>query len=153
MISLAVFVSALVEQSGSAGVVFDFANTQWWQWLVATIVALGLSPAPWILGLATGKIQFTHTAERHFEQRVADLVTANDRLLGMQHDFHGAIDREKDRALAEMTGSRDYYREARLEEKRQKDQVVDALVESIEVAHTGTRALDTIARVAEESPR
>lgn len=131
-----------------SGLVIDFAHLEPWQWLFGAIGVLGLSPAPWILGLALGRLQFTKTAQANYAARAADLISANDKLLGAQNDYHAKILAEKDKTLDERTESRDYYREARLETAGQNQRLTEALIESIEVAHTGTRALDTIAEVA-----
>lgn len=54
---------------GSGGFYVDLLNLQWWQALLAGAVALGLSPAPWITALATGRLLFRADLERQLKAK------------------------------------------------------------------------------------
>lgn len=117
----------------------DLLNLDWWQTLVGLIGVLGLSPAPWLLGLATGRLQFTAPAERREAERLKE-----------RDDHFDALAAEKDRVYSEMKESRDYYREARLVEKGRADELVDQVVASVEVAKASMQALTAIDQAARD---
>lgn len=147
----------------------------WWQGLVILIGALGLSPAPWILGLAFNRIQFTKTATELHDQRVAELKEGHARELDaakasaavavttatnaavtaidMATKHHQELSAAKDAAYAEMRQSRDYYREARLAEQARANAATDQLADMAELAKANLQALRALDEVVKEPSR
>ena len=70
-----------IPDGGGTGVLLDVANLQWWQTLVGVLGIAGLSPAPWLLGLATGRIQFSAPARTDFEAQKKEMREAHEREL------------------------------------------------------------------------
>ncbi|WOF23855.1 hypothetical protein N8K70_04005 [Microbacterium betulae] len=70
-------------------------------------------------------------------RRVADLTAHHNRELATQAGI-----------LAEMRESRDYYRQARLEERARADAATDRLAESVEVAKASLQALQALDEAA-----
>ena len=60
--------------------VIDLLDLQWWQIVVGLVGVLGFSPAPWILGLATNKLQFTSTADANYASYDAGVTAWQERL-------------------------------------------------------------------------
>jgi hypothetical protein len=132
-------------------VTIDLLNLEWWQGLGAVLVALGLSPAPWILGLAAGRIQFTAPAREAYDARVVDIKDAHAKAIAELVAHHAALVVEKDRAYAEMQRSRDYYRTARLEEAERADRATEQLLEVVELAKTSAHALEALDEAARDA--
>lgn len=133
----------------------DLLNIEWWQGVIGLIVLLGLSPAPWILGLALGRIQFSGPSQRAYDERVADLKAAHARELEtttktatdaiaetVRH--HNDLTAVQAARYAELERSRDYYRTARLAEADRADRATDQLVEVVEIAKASAQALHAL---------
>jgi len=142
-------------------VVIDLADLQWWQAFLAIIAVLGLSPAPWLLGMAMGRIQFTATAEANYEKRatvikegfdarvvdlkdaqqatVQELITHHREVLGIQVERYG-----------EMKASRDGYREATKEERRRADKATESVSDIADALKATNHVLTSINEVAAE---
>lgn len=142
----------------------DLLNLEWWQGVLGILVTLGLSPAPWILGLALGRIQFTGPAERNYTARTEELKAAHARevdsvkaaaaqaLAGVVA-HHAELVAEKDARYAELKESRDYYRTARIEERDRADMATEQLLESVEVAKASMQALTALDEAAKDVTR
>ncbi len=100
--------------------IVDLADLQWWQAAIGIIGALGLSPAPWILGLAFNRIQFTKPAQANFDARVADLKETHKSATQDLRDHHAAqlatinaadadVREQRDEALGAATRTREAY--------------------------------------------
>lgn len=133
----------------TAGIVVDLLNLQWWQGLIAIAGVVGLSPAPWLLGMARDRIAFTAPMRADYDARVADLKEGHARAVAELVAHHQALIAEKDAAYTELKTSRDYYRDARLVEKARNDELTDQLVESVELARTGFQVLRAFDKAAE----
>jgi hypothetical protein len=140
----------------------DIANLEWWQTLVAIIGVLGLSPAPWLLGMAFNRIQFSAPARASYDERVADLKSAHSVALQTQSVTHVAAIAElvkhhadlvavKDAAYAELRESRDVYKTAAAIERERADKVTDQLAELGELAKLTVHALDAITEAAKDA--
>lgn len=125
--------------------IVDLANLEWWQAFVGILVALGLSPAPWILGLALGRIQFTGPARADFAARVADINAAHAESRADLIKHHDELDKAHADALGEMTNQRNYYRDARIVEADRATKATETSAEvAREAAKLATTALETI---------
>lgn len=140
---------------------FDITDIQWWQALIAVISGLGLSPAPWLLGLATGKIQFTDPAQASFDGRVADLKASHVEALNEQDKNH---ERYTDELIAhhnilrsmdqdrydEMKQSRDGYRTAAREQRDRADRATESAAQAVEAVQATNHLLESLAIVSRE---
>lgn len=131
--------------------IVDLANLEWWQTLVGIVGVLGLSPAPWILGLATGKIQFTTPAALEHDKRIADLKDAHALQLASLAAYHDGITRAKDDRYADVKESRDGYRAATVVERERANKVTDTLAEFGELGRLAVHALTALDEVAKDS--
>ncbi|MDQ2690357.1 MAG: hypothetical protein M3Y29_08805 [Chloroflexota bacterium] len=111
---------------------------------------LGLSPAPWILGLALGRIQFSAPARAVFDERVADLKAQHAEAVKALTTYHAEVLAERDERYGELKESRDYYREARIVERDRADKVTDQLAEALELARLNTHLLESLDEAAKD---
>lgn len=117
----------------------DLMNLDGWQVIIGMLGALGLSPAPWLLGLASNRLQFTKTARIDEALRIADL-----------EKYHAGILAEKDKALEGMRESRNYYRDAHTVEVVAREKATAQLAEvGAEYAELTTHLLASLNEAAE----
>lgn len=117
---------------------------EWWQAVVAIIGVLGLSPAPWLLGLANNRIQFTRAAD-----------AAHARELAAQSGYHAAILQEKDKAYGELKESQVGYKTATKIERERANKATDALGDvatTLEVVVHLLNSLDEAASAKDVAP-
>lgn len=142
--------------------VIDLLSITWWQGVIGLVGVLGLSPAPWLLGLATGRIQFSAPAQKSFDGRVEELKEANRIALAAATAAHTSaiaelvkhheeLDKVKDAAHAETKESRDYYRAARIEEAKRADMATDQLADVVEVVKVNMKMLNAIDEAAKDA--
>jgi hypothetical protein len=152
----------VIGAAGEPSLTVDLLNLEAWQAVIGVLVALGLSPAPWILGLALGRIQFTGPAERGYTARTEELKQAHARevesmkaaakeALAGAVEHHTHLIAEKDARYAELKESRDYYRKARLEERDRADAATVQLLDSVEVAKASMQALTALDEAAKDA--
>lgn len=134
--------------SGTSGVVIDLLSLQWWQGLIAIAGLVGLSPAPWLLGMARDKIAFTAPMRADYDARIGDLKDAHARALAELVAHNAALLAQKDEAYAELKTSRDYYRQARLEEQQRANELSEQLAESAKMARTVVHFLEAFDEAA-----
>lgn len=115
-------------------------NLQWWQALFAILAGLGLSPAPWILGLAVGRLQFSAPAERATAQLVK---TINDAHALQLAESEAAWTR----SYNELKLSRDTYMHAWETERESSGLATTQLAEVAKAA--GRAAATTVAAVTD----
>lgn len=126
--------------SGSSGtLVIDLLDLQWWQILFGIIAAAGLSPAPWILGLAANKLTFTATAEANYQKRVDDLTEHHDALVAV-----------KDQRYADLEATAKKNEQALVIEKDRADAATAALIESTQVAKMTVHVIEELRQAAQE---
>lgn len=141
--------------------IIDLADIQWWQALIGIITGLGLSPAPWILGLATGKIQFTAPADRAYESRVQDLKAGYQLTLQEKDKTHNnatveltkhheEIRQYDQERYNEMKLSRDGYRDATTEQRTRADKATDTALRAVEAVEATTHILTSLNEVIGE---
>jgi hypothetical protein len=128
----------------------DIADLQWWQTLVAIIGVLGLSPAPWLIGMAFGRIQFSKPAQQAYDARVADLKSQHAEAITALTTYHSGVLEEKDARYAELKESRDYYRTARIEERDRADKATEQLMEVTELTKLTVRTIQSLGEASED---
>jgi hypothetical protein len=124
---------------GGGGLTIDLMNLQWWQTLIGLLATAGLSPAPWILGLATNKIQFTSTADAAYEKRVKEL-----------NDYHDSIVESKDQRYADLEATNAKLEQAVATQQVRADTTTAALAESTEVTKMMGHVIQELRQAAEE---
>lgn len=142
--------------------IVDLANLEAWQGFVALLGVLGLSPAPWLLGMALNRIQFTAPAEKAYAERTTELKEAHaitvDNLKAAHSaaiaeivNHHAQLVAVKDTQYAELKESRNYYRQARLAEADRADKATDQLAEVVEVVKANVQLLDAFDKAVQEA--
>jgi hemoglobin-like flavoprotein len=116
-------------------VVVDLLNLQWWQAAVGVLVALGLSPAPWLAALATGRLQFA-----------APALAEKERALAEQKRHYEALIAEKDKTS-------ETNRIAAEKNKDRADQVTDAALGMAKVIEANTHVIASVNEIAREASR
>lgn len=140
----------------------NLLDLQWWQGAVAILGLLGLSPAPWLLGLAMNRIQFTAPARADYAARLKEITDAHDREVANLKDAHAAAIREltthhttlsevQAARFQELERSRDYYRQARLTEQERANRATDQLVEFAELAKLNVHVLQSLDQAAKDA--
>lgn len=133
------------------GLVLDFANLAWWQALLGVIFALGLSPAPWITGLAMGRLQFAAAARRDFERQLREQVEMHGRELGAKDVYYGALLDGKDQRYADLKEASTKNAEAAERERRRADEVTDAALDMTEALQASTHVIASVNQIAREA--
>ena len=124
---------------GSSPVVVDLANLQWWQALIGLITVLGLSPAPWLLGLASGKIQFSTPAQKIYADRIQDL-----------DEHHKQVEAIQAERYADLKESRNYYRDAFNTEHDRANKATETVAEVLDAIKATNHVMSSINIAAEE---
>ena len=132
------------------GLIVDLANLQAWQVIVGLVGVLGLSPAPWILGLALGRIQFSGPAQREADARVSDLKEQHARELASQAAYHAGIITAKDDRYADLLESRDGYKAATVIERERAAKLADALSEYSAMGKLVVHTIKSLQQAASE---
>ncbi len=143
-----------------------FIDIQWWQVLVAIVLsiiaALGLSPAPWLLGLAMGRIQFTRPASEAHQREIEKLKethsreleakdAAHMRELAARDAFHEAVLRGRDQRYADLAAIRETDRLAAAKNQERADQLTDAAFRMTEVVRANTHVIESVNEIAREA--
>jgi len=154
-------------EAGSGGdttpqLVIDLFNLQWWQALGALAVALGLSPAPWILGLAVNRLQFTKTAEAAHQREIDEMKAAHERELTARErsyesqraqllEYHGTVIAAKEQRYADLERTNQRNVEVAESQRKRADEVTAALAESTKAVQMTNHVLEELRRSAEEA--
>lgn len=129
--------------TGPSGIYIDVTNLQAWQVLVAIAGALGLSCAPWLLGLAADRVGFTKPMRAEFARQLAAKDTVHEDAM-KERDRHWATVLEMQQArYADLEA-------ANVIERDRADRATGALVEMTEVVRASTHALNSLNQVARE---
>lgn len=107
----------------------DLLDVQWWQWLGMVLGALGLSPLPWIGGLAAGKIQFSAVAQKAHDEQVQRLEEAHKRELDARNAYHKGLMDAAEQRYADSQEAARVNAAAAERNKERADQVTDALLD------------------------
>ncbi|AYD87375.1 hypothetical protein SEA_VALENTINIPUFF_80 [Microbacterium phage ValentiniPuff] len=146
-------VHAVGEEGGTpqnGTLVIDLLNMQWWQALGAFIAALGISPAPWLLGLATGKIQFTSTADAAHARELAAREKAYEDQLAQMEKYHGTVVAQKDERYDDLVRTNARNIEVADQQKARGDKLEDALTQAAVVIEQNSHVLLELKQSAEE---
>lgn len=147
---------------GGGSVFLDLANLQWWQGLlvvvsgiVAVLGTLGLSPAPWLLGLARNTIQFTKPADEKHQREIAALVAGHEAAITAMQVAHDAEIRNLTQYHKDLSAVKDErYAEAvragALNQQR-ADGLMELFVDAVEVQRANVHVLDSINEIANEA--
>jgi hypothetical protein len=141
--------------------VIDLLDLQWWQLLLGITAAAGLSPAPWLLGLARNKIQFTGPADAAHQKQLAEAEEAHDRELAARDAasdrerqaliaYHATLDAAKDQRYADLEVANQRNIEAAEAQRVRADTVTEALTESSQALKMTSHILQELKRSAEE---
>lgn len=122
-----------------------------WTWFSASLPVSTL-----INGLGIGALTVLFATDRVLTKgqhlrRIADLVAAHDAELRARDEYHATILTIKGQAYAELVTSRDYYREARIEERSRAEKVTDQLAEVAELARLSTNLLVSFNEAAKDA--
>ena len=123
----------------SSPVVVDLANLQWWQALIGLITVLGLSPAPWLLGLASGKIQFSAPAQKTYDERIQDM-----------DEHHKQVEAIHVERYTDLKESRNYYRDAFNAEHDRANKATETVAEVLDAIKATNHVMSSITQAAEE---
>ncbi len=130
--------------------VLDILDLQWWQILVGIIGVLGLSPAPWILGLATGKIQFTSVAdEAHKRELAARKEGWEDEKTALIAYHQGLMGAEKLR-YSDLQLANERNIEVAEQQRERADAMTSALAQSTEALENTNHILTELTSAARE---
>jgi hypothetical protein len=130
--------------------IIDLANLEWWQTLFAIVGALGLSPAPWILGLAFGRIQFAGPAKTAYDQRVADLKEQHATSTAAAAAYYADQLSVRDGRIAELKTSLDKLGEARNVERNRADNATAMLGRAVDAVEVSNHLLESLSEAAEK---
>jgi hypothetical protein len=96
---------------------------QWWQYIVAILGVIGLSPAPWIVAVLTGRLM---PLGAHL-QRIADLKESHKSLVDTLTAQRVESERTLREELERVSGEREYERTARATERDPSDAATSKL--------------------------
>lgn len=122
-----------------------------WSWLSASLPAGAV-----VNGLGVGALAVLFASDRVLTKgqhlrRVADITTANSLAIAELGKHYEELAASKDEAYRELKESRDYYRDARIEERNRADKVTDQLAEVAELARLTTHLLTSFDEAAKDS--
>lgn len=135
---------------GGGGAVIDLLDLQWWQGLVAIIGILGLSPAPWLLGLVSGKIQFTGRADLAHQRELTARSEAFDREKAALVAYHTDVLAARDQRYADLQAAKTAIEDAYELQRKRSEQMADALTDSTEVLRVTNHVLVEFTKAARE---
>lgn len=139
---------AVPDGGGTTGVFLDLTNLQWWQTLVGILGVLGLSPAPWLLGLATGRIQFSAPARADFEAQKKEMRDAHERELNARDRQSVLLLELAEQRYSELQQANQANIEAAERHRRRADEVTDAALEMSEVVRASTHVMASVGEAA-----
>lgn len=114
-----------VVNGDAGGFYVDLLNLQWWQAIIALIVALGISPAPWITALAAGRLLFRADLER----QLAKSDTEHEKALAQQKDFYDALLADRKERYDDLVAANNANAQAAARGQERADELTDTLLE------------------------
>ena len=139
---------AVPDGGGATGVFLDLTNLQWWQTLIGILGVLGLSPAPWLLGLAAGRLQFSAPARADFEAQKKEMRDAHQRELDSRDKQSALLLELAGQRYAELQQANLANIEAAERHRRRADEVTDVALEMSEVVRANTHVMASVGEAA-----
>lgn len=125
-------------------------GSDFWGYLASTLPAGAVVNGVGLLSLAALFAGDRILTIGQHKRRIADLETAYAAELAARDRYHADIVSLKDDAYAELKVSRDFYREARDEERARAAKVTDQLSEVADLAKLSTRLLASFNEAARD---
>lgn len=129
------------------GIVIDVFDVQWWQAVGAVLILLGLSPAPWITALATGRLLFRND----LESRLAERDRAHTALMESKDREHAAILAERETRYSDTKAASAANALAAETERKRADGLTEAVLEVVDVVRGNNHLIESVATVAREA--
>lgn len=145
----------------TAAATFAIPSLEWWQSLAIILGALGLSPAPWLLGMAAGKIQFTAVAaaahQRELEAKneahtreLAARDLSHSREMSAKDSYHEALMTGQKERYATLELSNEANRLAAEKQQARADELTDAVFGIVEVVRASSHVISAVNEVTQE---
>jgi hypothetical protein len=147
---MAAQVYADVNPDQPSGLTIDLLNLEWWQSLIAILGLLGLSPAPWLLGLAVNRIQFTGPARADFARQLKDKDDAHQRELAGKDAYYSALLVGKDQRYADLEKANAANLATAEKHEARADELTDAVIEVAEIVRQNTHVVQSFDQVTRE---
>lgn len=135
---------------GAPSLVVDLLDLQWWQALGIFLAGLGLSPAPWILGLAVNRIQFTKVSDAAHARELAKAQTAWDAEKANLIAYHDDLMKGKDQRYADLEAANQKNIDAAEQQRLRADKMTEALAESTKAIEGTNYVLHEFVTAAKE---
>ena len=103
-------------------------DLEWWQWAVAALGILGLSPAPWLLALLSGRLVTLKAHVRELEEKDRALKATEKR----DADTVARLESRHAATVARLVEERNYERAAKDVERDRSDRLSAKLAEVTE---------------------
>lgn len=144
---LALIVAMITSVEVNPAPSFDFLDIQWWQALGALLVALGLSPAPWLTMLATGRLLF----RSDLDARLAERDRVHTAAMAAKEVSHQAILDERERRYDDQKRTSDNNAVAAETERRRADALAEGVLEVVDVMKAANHYMAAVDEVAREA--
>lgn len=131
-------------------VLIDVSNVQWWQYIGGILGALGLSPAPWILGLATGKIQFTTQADAQHARELEAREEAYAKEVANLKAYHDAVSAAKDTRYSDLEQANAKNIEAAEVQRVRADAATQALSQATQAIEAANHIIGEFTQASKE---
>lgn len=135
----------LATQGAGGGFYVDLLNLQWWQALIGIVVALGLSPAPWITALATGRLLFRADLDERLRKRDQE----HEKALESQKSYYEALLVGKDERYADLKSANEANAQAAIRERERAEEITDVALELSDIVRANNHFLESLGAVSE----
>jgi hypothetical protein len=139
-----------------APIIIEVPQLEWWQGFVAILISvvgilgvLGLSPAPWLLGLAAGRLQFTAPAKALYDARVQDIKDAATLVLTETTAHHDQLEAIAAERYSDLKESRNYYRDASRIDRERADKATATVAEVLDVVKATNHLMTALNEVSQ----
>lgn len=135
-------------------IILDVSQIQPWMVVLGGIAsflgALGLSPAPWLLGLATGKIQFTSQANAAHQRELDARDEAHEKEVSNLKQYHKDVFDTQVQRYADLTAAKDLIDEALEKQTARANTANDALAQAAVAIEAGNHIIAEFTQAARE---
>lgn len=125
-------------------------NLEWWQALALLVAGLGLSPAPWILGLSVGRIQFTAVATAAHERELKKQELNHAAQMAAQREYHERVLATEKERYAALEQANNQNKLAAEKQQARADQLTDAAFSMVEVIQANSHIIGAVNKVTEK---